>query len=56
MRPLISRSEENDNSDITPIVDGDFLPDHPSVLRKTAPPKPRMTGVAKLEAVIFCEF
>ncbi|KAF8357714.1 hypothetical protein PRIPAC_92709 [Pristionchus pacificus] len=39
--------------DITPIVDGDFLPDHPSVLRKTAPPKPRMTGVAKLEAVIF---
>ncbi|GMS89145.1 hypothetical protein PENTCL1PPCAC_11319 [Pristionchus entomophagus] len=39
--------------DITPIVDGDFLPDHPSILRKSAPPKPRMTGVAKLEAVIF---
>ncbi|GMT18084.1 hypothetical protein PFISCL1PPCAC_9381 [Pristionchus fissidentatus] len=49
----IDKAIMDNTLDITPIVDGDFLPTHPSLLRKSAPAKPIMTGVAKLEAVIF---
>ncbi|GMS90057.1 hypothetical protein PENTCL1PPCAC_12232, partial [Pristionchus entomophagus] len=37
----------------TPIIDGDFLPASVDEMRKNANPKPMMTGVAKLEALMF---
>ncbi|GMR42888.1 hypothetical protein PMAYCL1PPCAC_13083, partial [Pristionchus mayeri] len=37
----------------TPVIDGDFLPSSVDELRKSAPAKPMMTGVAKLEALMF---
>lgn len=40
----------------TPVIDGDFLPSTVDEMRKCAPPKPRMTGVAKMEGLLFCEF
>ncbi|GMT20851.1 hypothetical protein PFISCL1PPCAC_12148, partial [Pristionchus fissidentatus] len=37
----------------TPVIDGDFLPSSIDELRRVAPAKPMMTGVAKLEALLF---
>lgn len=41
---------------VGPIVDGDIIPAPPYILRKEAPQRPVMAGVALHEGLVFCEF
>ncbi|KAF8357773.1 hypothetical protein PRIPAC_92768 [Pristionchus pacificus] len=46
-------TEKETDLECTPVIDGDFLPSTVDEMRKCAPPKPRMTGVAKMEGLLF---
>ncbi|GMR60008.1 hypothetical protein PMAYCL1PPCAC_33446, partial [Pristionchus mayeri] len=48
-----ANTERGATLECTPVIDGDFLPHSVEELRRKAPPKPRMTGVAKMEGLLF---
>ncbi|GMS91543.1 hypothetical protein PENTCL1PPCAC_13718, partial [Pristionchus entomophagus] len=46
-------TEKEADLECTPVIDGDFLPSSVEEMRKAAPAKPRMTGVARMEGLLF---